>query len=205
MKTVRFHFALTIAFLACPAILPVFCRVAEADIVMTATETDGGDVLFSYSGSLDINGLANPFASSGTSSFVDPGGGTVSFGNGSPVTFYDPGATPGFFGSGFFTSADVSNTGDAFGVGPSTIALPEGYTGFNPDSSVHVLSGAMLFSGATFDSLEMTPGTYVWNNISSTETVTLSITSVPEPSCIGFFAIGISTLLLRRKRIRRAD
>lgn len=173
----------------------------EASIVITATET-GGDVVFDYTGSIDTTALAVDSVSQPSfSSGIDPSNGYVFFGTGGAYTWYLAGSTA-TFGTGAYTTASVSNTADTFAVASSAFALPSGYTGFNLDNSVALLTGQMTFTGASFASLEITPGTYVWTDLSGGQTMTF--TTVPEPNAMTLACIATIAAAIRRNR-RRGD
>lgn len=103
------------------------------------------------------------------------------------------------FGSGSPGPAS-SGSGDAFGYGSeasnSYLALPLGYSSGDP------LNSSTTYTGASFASLGLTPGTYTatWGSGGTADSITLSI--VPEPSnyagLFGFVALGF--VVCRRKR-----
>jgi hypothetical protein len=103
---------------------------------------------------------------------------------------------PSNFGSGGLTHADGGDN-DPVGVSGGQLLVPLNY-----------LSGAMLsndsvYSNATFSSLGMTPGVYVWSWGSGAHADTLTIEiGVPEPSTWAMILLGFAGLgyaALRRK------
>ncbi len=182
--------------------LIVFCATTTlADMVIVATETSGGDVLFEYSGSIDTSGLtAAPFNVPSAPSTIDPRGSVVFFGSsGAHWTTYDAGVTPAEFGDSFESvAASVANSGDTFAVFGGGFVLPEGYTG------AETLSGSMTFTNSTFASLELTPGTYLWET-QDDQLMTLNIgaVGVPEPYSLAMLSMVCMATAMRRRRCTR--
>jgi len=153
-------------FLSLAAVGALSAGSAEASVLWTFTET-GGDVVGTYSGSLDITGLA--FWSSGfTETSVNPF--VASMLSGATSTdVYSGLVGPTSFGS---TNLKTPGTGSgsAFGIYGSNaglLVLEGGYT------SGDAISGTLTFSGATFASLGVDQGTYVYSL--PNDTVTLQI------------------------------
>lgn len=178
-----------------------FLTPLNASIVITAIGS-GGNVVFSFSGSVDLTGTTAPGTSS-SSSAVNPTIPLVEFKGGGSVNSYTVAApASGGFGPGgaSFPGSNAA-TGDAFSyVGGSSprIDLPAGYV------SNTLISGSMTFNSATFASLGISPvpATYVYDmklaGIGTVEqTVTLNV--IPEPST--FALLGLAGLgLLHRRR-----
>jgi hypothetical protein len=153
---------------------------ARANVVVTATQV-GSDVVFTGGGTLDLTGMT--FKQSGT----DPGGAinpteaTILMGPLSATDDVYAGLTgPANFGSGLGIFAS-SESGAFFGISNlnGVVGVPAGYT------SGSIVSATDTYTGQTFASLGMTPGTYVWT-LPSTDTFTLQIgptvtTAVPTP------------------------
>jgi hypothetical protein len=166
--------------------------VPPAHAAVTVNITQGAsEVDASWSGSINFTALtavSGPVIIPGTS----PAQGFVAFGSASSsqVTAYSGLSGPSSFGTLFFTAA--SNTtggplaifGNASG-GPEVI-LPLG-TANNTS-----LSATDTWSGATFSSLGLTPGTYTysWGTGANADSLTVQIGPVPEPSTAIVAVIG---------------
>ena len=165
---------------------------AGATVIVTASET-GGDVVFSGSGTLDLTALSffittdpkgvNPslFFVLGLGPFADV--------YDSPLNFSGPSS----IGPGV-PSKPAFRSGDMFGISfVGGLIVPIGYTSGSP------LSGSSTYTGETFASIGLTPGTYVWSwgSGSSADSLTLNI---PEPSAVLFLATGLAGLAWRNRR-----
>ncbi len=170
-------------------------------VTITAVET-GSDVVFTYSGSIDLTNLGSPSPFNNLNSAIVPSAGQFQSigstnspnGNYYTATFTGDAA----FGSGFGVSAD-SSTGDKFGFlkGSNLIALDASY------NSNDALNGTITYTGKTFSSLGVTAGTYVYTMTEdNSNTITMNIGSVPEPSRALLAGLGLCGLLLRRRRVR---
>jgi hypothetical protein len=122
------------------------------------------------------------------------------------VDFYSFLSGPLSFGSGGPTIATLG-TGDRFGVDALSsvcicLFVPDGYVSGTP------LSATSVYAGATFASLGVIPGTYVWNwgSGANADSLTLRIipTAAPEPVSLSLLAVGVAGLVVRRWRRRAA-
>jgi hypothetical protein len=181
---------------------------AHAGFIATMQQV-GGNVVVTGTGSFDTAGLipGSPAAPSSTA-VIDPSTNVVLLGGGGTNNLFT-GLTHGSatFGSGGLTNAS-STSGAVLGIGfsagfaPNTLYLPNGYV------SGTSVSDTTRFSGATFTSLGVTPGTYVWSWGSAAngdfDTFTLQIGSpVPEPASALLFGLPVvATLLARRSATR---
>ena len=190
-----------------------------------------GNVVATGSGSLNLSGLlfiGSEFGSEhGVTSFLYPS--APQFGTGtfplSPTLVDDVYAGTGFgpanFGTGMRTAATTSSGNVVwlnYGASLNSLYLnvPIGYVSDN------ALSNSATWNNATFASLGVTPGTYVWAwgdgadqrvtlDILGTSSGTPSNGAVPEPPSIALFGaglIGLSLLLRRRKNsaaVHQAD
>jgi hypothetical protein len=155
------------------------CANTSYAAILITLEEIGGDVVATGSGSARLDGLV--YANEGSARAL-LGGGTAIVAVGSTVhdatRFWIPGGGPSNFGSGASVYAD-SGSGDKFGFyGPlNWIVLPKGYSSGAP------LSAVSTWTGATFASLGVTPGSYTWTwgSGATADSLTLKIGAVPEP------------------------
>lgn len=140
----------------------------------------GSDVVMTASGSLNINDLI--FVNTGNSGGSGIGINTATFimgPNGSFDSYSGITTTPTNFGSGFGAGAS-STSGDIVGVivngePPYFLAVPEGYV------SGTQLSSIQTFTGQTFISLGLTPGTYTytWGSGANADAINVIIGVAP--------------------------
>lgn len=176
---------------------------ADAAVTLHACEVDG-NVVISGAGALNLAAWTNGGQIGGTPSVL-PSDGTVLVGPAgqlglyvSPVNFISDGP----FGAGGIGIASSSG-GDTIGINDfnDLLGVPLNYVSGNP------LSGSATWSGATFASLGMTPGTYVWSwgREGTADSLTLHIgdcAAVPEPSraVIGLIGLMGAVVCHRRRR-----
>jgi hypothetical protein len=131
---------------------------AQAGYIVTLTQ-EGPNVVAMGSGPIDLTGLS-PQGGGQSEAFVHPMSAGINTGPISFVgsSFYSGYTGPTSFGSGGFTPAS-SDSGDIVGIGAFGIDLvvPSGYVSGNP------LSDTSTYDNATFATLGVTPGTYVWS------------------------------------------
>jgi hypothetical protein len=181
-------------------------RPAEANYIVTLEQV-GANVVATGSGSIGLTGLS--FTAAGfVSAGVAPSTGFISTGPASSQSIddYVGFSGPSNFGGGLGTLA-TSGSGDKVGIrGVAGIAnglwVPAGYVSGDP------LSDTSTYDSATFASLGVTPGTYVWTwaGIPGEDSFTLVI-GVPEPAGILLLAPPLGFVLLlgaRRQRALRA-
>ena len=184
---------------------PLFCVRAAQAYTLTLQQV-GANVVANGSGGFNLTGLT--FL--GTFSFSDTGGIAPALGI---ITTKGPGDVnidgygnftgPTNFGSGGLIFSN-SGSGDLVGIsatagGQPNIKVPEGYVSGN------TLSDSMTFNNATFASLGVTPGTYIWSWGTGlpNQNFTLIIGGVGVPdggstvSLLGFALLGLAAL--RRK------
>jgi hypothetical protein len=150
-------------------------RPSQAAYIVTLTEA-GGDVVANGSGSIDTAGLTF-IGTEIDSAAITPAIGAIVLGpttatasdiyHGSLPSFGIGGGAPANVGSGDLVGTD---SGDL-------LYLPSGYASGDP------LSDTATWTGQTFASLGVTPGTYVltWGSGATADSFTL-IAGVPEPS-----------------------
>ena len=179
---------------------------ANAAFIATMDQV-GADVVITGSGSFDTIGLTptSPFISLSTA-FVDPSLNALVLGGGGTQNAFT-GLTPDHatFGNGAETLAS-STSGAVLGIadaaaGFNSLYLPDGYV------SGTSVSDLTTFAGATFASLGVTPGTYVWTwgSGATADSFTLQIgpaQTVPEPASLTLLAVGLAGLgmVLHRRR-----
>jgi hypothetical protein len=194
---------------ALAALVLGFVTAPRADAAFIATmDQVGSDVVITGSGSFDTAGLTSiPAAPSSPTAFVFPSKNILFLGGGGTQNAFS-GLTPDdpTFGGGelaYASSTSGAQVGIAFaaGLAPNSLYLPGGYV-----SGISV-SDLTTFSNATFASLDVTPGTYVWTwgRGDDADSFTLQIgpaaTGVPEPASLALLSAGVLSLgLIRRKR-----
>jgi VPDSG-CTERM motif len=186
------------------AVTSLFCvRAAQAYTV--TLEQVGSNVVATGSGAINLTGLPiNPITVS-TSSILDARRGDITTGPTDILTVDVYAAVltgPPNFGSGFEFFPDTGS-GDLVGISidQGLLFVPQGYV------SNAALSDSMTFNNATFASLFVTPGTYVWTwGTGANQNFTLQIGSVGVPgvpdggstvSLLGCALLGLAGL--RRK------
>ena len=161
----------------------------------------GGDVVAAGSGTIDPTDLTPPGLGNAGAE-LDASGGTALFGPHSAVSanYYDGINGPNAFGTGGVFGADSGN-GDLVGVQGSRLWLPQDYV------SGSLLNSTDTFSGQTFASLGLTPGTYTWTWGSGADadffTMNIGGSSVPEPSSLLLASSGLGLLALAARARRR--
>ena len=178
--------------LAGAAALGLCASAAQAAVTWTVEES-GGDVVGTFAGSIDLIGAT--FVGGGDlASNLSPRRGLIS-----TPGFYDAyGATsvPGGFGLGFVDLVPDGASGDAFGVWSDLglVFVPDGYV------SGAALAGSIRFDGATFASLGLTEGAYVFSLPGDTVTVQIGATTVPLPAGLPLMLAGIGAFAWVRRR-----
>jgi hypothetical protein len=181
-----------------------FVRPAQAYTV--TLEQVGSNVVATGSGPINLTGLTflNSGESAGNSAAIAAEGTGITTGPTGLVNFdaYAGFTGPTSFGSGFAAFANTGS-GDFVGISGGTritaLFVPLGYV------SGAALSDSMTFNNATFASLGVTPGTYVWSWGTGLEnqnfTLVIESAGVPDGgstvSLLGFALLGL--VGLRRK------
>jgi len=196
MKRARNAYLAVLAFVLAPL-------TAHAGIIITVGEI-GDDVVFSFYGNLDTDGLTPKFYTHGHGIFNGGANANstlftpdtaISFGVGNSMLGYEvqsfaPTSTVNrvFFGS---------TAGDGFGLfSGNTLALPIGYV------SQTNISGYLTLASQSFDSLGLLHGTYE-TYLPSQDFVRMEIgpaVRVSEPSALLLLGSGLLALLIARRR-----
>jgi PEP-CTERM motif len=173
----------------------------HAGFVVNVTES-GGNVVATGSGTLDTADLSIYFYGGGPlSSYINPVAGQLYVGGGTYDDYYGI-SGPSSFGQGGFHPAS-SDTGDSVGeIAGYYLVVPQGYV------SGSMLNDTATWSGQTFSSLGLTPGTYSWTwgtgaNADSF-TMNIGVSSVPEPGSLMMLGTGSLAILGFARRRRRA-
>jgi hypothetical protein len=172
-----------------------FAGQARGAFTLSFQESDG-NVVATGSGSIDTSALS-VFSSLSEIADLDPAEGLVFAGPTSAVTCV---AWSGITGPSSLGSGDgsfpTSGSGDFAGVLAGDVYLPSGYV------SEHPLSDTTTWTGATYSTLGLSPGsyTYTWGTGPSADSLTVTMDSVPEPACLGLAGIAGMVLVLGRRR-----
>jgi hypothetical protein len=179
-----------------------FASSAQGAVVITAVET-GGDVVFSYSGTINQGGWTLGPPAGDQFAFIDPDklvlvGPTPAV---PTVQFQSPNDLqgPDNFGTGPETFAS-SGSGDIFGLffDGGLMNLPGGYVRNTP------ISGTSTYGGQSFASLGMAPGSYEWSWSTlpfeaGRDSVTLNVVPIPAAAWLfGSALIGLAGI--KRKK-----
>jgi len=172
----------------------------------------GPDVVLTGSGSFNIAGLTPRTGFTNGGGFLGPNFPLLQVGaSGAPMDVYSVAAVgASTFGTFGFVAAGVA-TGDAiafasdlnhvFGPNDWRLSVPAGYI------SGTQLSGSATFTGRSFASLGITPGTYTWSwgsSIATGDSVTLNaVSAVPEPSSVAMALAGLGVLGVWARRQKR--
>ena len=171
---------------------------AQAALIITFTEFSG-NVNYLATGGIDLAGMtldsSTPFTTSTSGIYPIAGGFSNQTATGLAQKLYTGISGPTSFGSGGQMLAS-SSTGSAvyFSPNENLLYVPSTYVSGNSLP----MSGS--YTGKTFATLGLTPGTYTWNVGTGPHADTLSITVVPEPSAPLLGALGAVALLRRRRR-----
>jgi VPDSG-CTERM motif len=183
----------------------VFC-VRPAQAYTVTLEQVGSNVVATGSGAINLTGLTFFGSGVGLTPGISADFGIISRGRGGAFVKTDSYFGfhgPRSFGSGGLFRPDTSS-GDPFAFEApipffqGAITVPQGYVSNTP------LSDSMTFNNATFASLGVTPGTYVWRwGEGANQNFTLIIGGVGVPdggttvSLFGFALLGLAAA--RRK------
>lgn len=182
---------------AIAAMAVAFVPQAHAIYTLTVTES-GSDVVATGSGALDTSALTFNNTTTGLAQIYPFVGGVIAGGTGSQSidVYYGLVTFPTSLGIGLQAFPD-SGSGDAVGGSTSAMYLPAGYT------SSSALSTTMTFTGKSFSSMGLSPGTYVWTWESDSFRVVVSSqnqSEVPEPASMLLLGMPMAAMLMARRR-----
>ncbi|MBK1792581.1 PEP-CTERM sorting domain-containing protein [Persicirhabdus sediminis] len=176
---------------------------ANGALVLTFTEDFEG-VNLVISGSVNLAAtLGYDVTSVNSNELIDPSGGFILGGSSSPINSGSPYNSDSYsvsdawmpFGTGSLSYASLGNGDRVALFSNGAIGLPTGYV------SGESLSATNSWIGSTFDSLGLTQGSYTTTltNVSISDTVTVNVGVVPEPSTALLIGIGILGTIVRRR------
>jgi len=176
----------------------------QSAVLINALEV-GGDVTFSGAGSLNLAGLTPTTAQgvfAGSDGTIAPSAGRLTFELSNIDIYHGIPLVP--FGSGATFHVTNSVSGDHFGFnsGSDNLGVPHQYGSGAP------LSFSMVFALATFASLGIDPGTYVWQLPNDTITLVVGANPVPLPAALPLFAsvlLGGGVLAWRKRKPKAAN
>ena len=167
--------------------------VAGNAAVIINTSQVGGDVIFSFEGSLDLTGMT-PTNSGNSLTAVAPSAGSILFsGPRIGMDVYSIASFPSF-GSGIFVSGTATGDNLKIFVGDA-VGFAAGYAG-------EVISGSLTVNGS-FASLGLISGTYETAALSGDKIILRipDLSQVPLPASLPLFASAFGlAFAFRRKR-----
>ena len=167
-------------------------RSAQANYTVTLQQV-GPDVVATGGGAIDLTGLSFDFACPACEAVINPSVGDIRTGATGPIDAFTGSIIgPSSFGSGSFTFAN-SGAGDQVGAGPGpsglVVEVPQSYV---PNS---LLADTAIYNGATFASLGVTPGTYLWTwGGGANQNFTLQIGTAAVPDSVSTFGLLLVSL-----------
>ena len=176
-------------------------RVTHAAVIITVSEM-ASDVVFSYSGSLDIAGLVPTTHLVNGVGFFHGKVGTeaaIGFGVGPQMQGYEGAPSFPAMSASFTRTILGVTTGTGFSLfAGDLLGLPIGYVSKAP------LAGTLTLPDETFDTLRLIAGVYR-SDLPSGDYIELTIdhSGVPEPSVLLLFGAGGGALGVRAHRRSR--
>jgi len=173
---------------------------AHSAVIVDATIV-GNDVVFEGSGTLNTNGLSlSPFSPVPNAASVAPLFSELSIGPSGAQPWDNYGGIfsgPTNFGPGNPTPMD-SGSGDRVIISPlgGLLGVPVGYV------SGAALNSTSIINGATFDTLGMSRGQYVWTWGSGANADSFTLNVIPAPLPLALLATGGLIGLGLRKKLK---
>jgi hypothetical protein len=178
---------------------------AQAAYVLTIKQ-EGPNVVTTGSGSFDLTDLTAVAMGFAYSDFMAPAGAVIDTGLGAFTIYSGVLQGPTNFGDGHVTGAS-SVSGDFVSLdGVASEIFVPGLTGEYKSGSP-VSGSSATYDDATFASLGITAGVYVWKWGSGADADTFTIDAVPEPSTwalLGVGFLGLAAAGIRRRARRTA-
>lgn len=146
------------ATLAIVIICGLSVRSAQAVPYVLTLQQNGSNVVATGSGAIDLTGLGAP-GSGGKVSYMDPSNGAILTGPATLTSIDEYAGVHGPTSFGTHSGTENADSGSGFLVGiinDQFLDVPSGYVSDSP------LSSSSTWTGATFSSLGVTPGIYVW-------------------------------------------
>ena len=180
---------------------------ANATPYVVTLVQQGSNVVATGSGAFDLTGLTLAGGGTSVASQVGANRGFIAIGPDlTALDVYTGYSGPTSFGIGTNTAATTTSGGDFAGIFPVGYSAPYLLvrTGY---ASEDALFGTATYDNASFASLGVTPGTYVWTwGTGADQSFTLdigSVANVPEPGALGIFGFGVLLLGAFAERRRR--
>lgn len=178
----RFRFVATVAGLLLGG---AFTSTSRAAITIDLYPV-GNEVIAAALGSADLTALSFVATGSQGGDGIVANNGILLIGT-PPRDIYTGINGPATFGpGGGFLATSAGGNGLGIDMALSAIAVPVGYVSGNP------LSGTATFDNQTLQSLGVTEGTYVytWGTGAHADSLTINVTSIPEPTTLGLIGLG---------------
>ncbi len=175
-----------------------FPNPAKAAFVFTVEEI-GSDVVVSGTGTINLSDLVQFVSGNSEAIYIIPSQGIIGGGqDGNLATAYLTVFGPASFGSGSTkVFADLA-AGDFLAIdGPNHIIT------LNSDyDSESFLSNSATYQNQSFASLGLDLGTYVytWGTGENADSLTVNVTTVPEPATTALLVLGGCAVLFRSRR-----
>jgi hypothetical protein len=203
MKTTNCSFQIFKLAIATTVATVIMCgitvRSAQAGYIVTLQQV-GPNVVATGSGAIDLTGLSFLDSGVGSAPGLTPSSAIIFTGPTGTASGYSGGFTgPTSFGSGGNTAASAGSGNivglfgkDTVGLGFEVLVVPDGYV------SDSALSDSSTYNNATFSTLGVTLGTYVWTwGTGADQNFTLKIGAAGVPdfgSTFSLFLLSFAAL-----------